>query len=279
MIDPFKKARDDDRDAAVAAVEWACADGQITRADADLRLDRLRRSLTLGEIQAITRDLRVPESGVPSPGRSGSSLVSEATTATPSARETDRPTEGRSGTGLVFAVVLFVVLLGVGLAGVVFVGFSPEPLVARGPDAAGTADLTTPEGWEGFVAATEEQHGSTVILSAIVYPTHAVVERPVGLGGGGQRYESWAYDGEWQELAPGGPPADRTFDLARLDGRVVADTLAKVRRRVEDPTATYVLVNARGRNPRVCFSAYAADDAGAAYVDARCNGKVVLRSP
>ncbi len=61
MIDPQKKARDDDRDAAIEVVEAAFADGQISRPDYDLRVDRLLRAATVGELQMLVRDLRRPE--------------------------------------------------------------------------------------------------------------------------------------------------------------------------------------------------------------------------
>ena len=61
VIDPQKKARDADRDAAIEVVEAAYADGQISRPDYDLRVDRLLRATTFGELQMLIQDLRLPE--------------------------------------------------------------------------------------------------------------------------------------------------------------------------------------------------------------------------
>ena len=50
-----------------------------------------------------------------------------------------------------------------------------------------------------------------------------------------------------------------------------------MRERVEDPTSSYVIVNSQGRDEGVCLSAYATNDfSETAYLDARCNGKVVF---
>ena len=55
-----KRARDVDRDLAIDFVEAAWVDGQLTREEYDVRVDRLLRSRTVGELERELSDLQGP---------------------------------------------------------------------------------------------------------------------------------------------------------------------------------------------------------------------------
>lgn len=57
MRTPDQRARDQDRSAAIEAVQAAWADGQIVEADRDKRVEELQRAQTLGEVQMLVHDL------------------------------------------------------------------------------------------------------------------------------------------------------------------------------------------------------------------------------
>lgn len=281
VIDPFKKAKDDDREAAADVVRAALANDRISEPDHDLRLQRVDQAQTIAELQAITRDLpAVTNAPAPAPQRP-TDLVGATRSATPSAQIASRPEAGgRTLVGIIVAVVILVVLLGVGLAGVLFVGAvgggSVSEVVVSERAQPSVGNLTSAGEFDGLVDAVERKTGSTVVFSATVYPRYAVVEVPVAASS--QRSYGWYYDGSWQRWTGRGTARTERFDLADLEGRVVAATLRKAGKLVEDPTSTYVLVGSAGREPGTCLSAYATNDDGeTAYVDATCDGRVVRR--
>jgi hypothetical protein len=279
VIDPFKKARDADRDAAIEVTEAAYADGQISKADCEFRVERLLQAQTMAEIQAITRDLRPPESAIPAPTQRPTDLVTSTRAATPSAQVASRPEAGgRTLVGVIVAVVILLVLAGVGVAGALFVGQVADSGFASGEaeESAAVTDLTSAGGYDDFVAALTEKTGSSVVFNATIYPGYAVVEVPVD--DSSQRAYGWYYDGSWSDWTGRGTAEEQRLDLADLDGATVAATLKKVARKIEDPDATYVLVNPAGRAEGVCLSAYANNEFGeTAYVDATCDGTIVFR--
>jgi hypothetical protein len=278
VIDPFKKARDADRDAATEVAEAAYADGQISKADCEFRVERLLQAQTMAEIQAITRDLRPPGSAIPAPTQRPTDLVTSTRAATPSAQVASRPEAGgRTLVGVIVAVVILLVLAGVGVAGALFVGQVADSGFASGEaQESVVADMTSAEGYDDFVAALTEKTGSSVVFNATIYPGYAVVEVPVD--DSSQRAYGWYYDGTWSDWTGRGTAEEQRLDLADLDGAIVAATLKKVARKIEDPAAMYVLVNPAGRAEGVCLSAYANNEFDeTAYVDATCEGKVVFR--
>ncbi|GAA1478208.1 hypothetical protein GCM10009623_26540 [Nocardioides aestuarii] len=281
MIDPFKKAKDGDRNAAADVVRAAFAHGRISQPDHDLRLQRIDQAQTIAELQAITRELPAVTTAAPVPQRP-TDVLGATRAATPTAYGAARPEEGRrTFVGIIVAAIIAVVLLGVGLAGVLFVGTVGG--VGSGGDSASSTqveravpDLTSAKGFDEFVAALRQKTGTTVVFDATVYPRYAVVEVPVDENG--QRSYGWYYDGAWQKWTGKGTAQTERFDLADLDGPVVASVLRKAGKLVEEPTSTYVLVSSLGREAGTCFSAYATNDYGeTAYVDATCAGKVVRR--
>lgn len=279
MTDPFRKAKDADRDAALEVVDAAYAGGLITQADSELRVQRLQQARTMAEILTLTRDLPSPSAVSIAQPAPATDLTGSVREATPTARLQTRPEQaGRGLVGVLVAAVLFVVLAGVGVTGALFADEVTDSGVETGvADRRVLVDLTSARGFEGFVAEVADKTGSTVVFGATVYPGYAVVEVPVGEKG--RRSYGWYYDGDWRKSTGRGTTEGERFDLADLDGRVVAATVRKAQRRVEDADSTYVLVNPSAREDDVCLSGYATRDDQTAYVDATCTGDVVLSYP
>ena len=270
MIDPQKKARDVDRDAAIEVVEAAFADGQISRPDYDLRVDRLLRAVTVGELQMLVQDLRRPE------GEQVTEAVEQVTddVATP-AFGVGPPRLNTSAIKVVLAVVVAVFALGLIVPLVLVARVDTQEAVGNGPIALGEkVDLTTAKGYDRLVQEVEEKTGSTMVFGATIYAEYAVMDVPVDADS--QRSFGYYYDGDWQDWGGKGKATEERFDLSRIDGSTVAALVRKVRAKIEDPT-TYVIVNSQGRDEGVCFSAYATNDfTETAYIDARCDGEVVF---
>ena len=270
MIDPQKKARDGDRDAAIEVVEAAFADGQISRPDYDLRVDRLLRAVTVGELQMLVQDLRRPE------GEQVTEAVEQVTddVASPTSR-LGAPRVNVRAVKLLVAVVVAVFALGLIVPLVLVARVDTQKAVDTGQVAQGEkVNLTTARGYDRLVREVEAKTGSTTVFGATIYPGYAVIEVPVDADS--QRSFGYYYDGDWQDWTGKGKATEERFDLSRIDGSTLASLVRKVSRKVEDPT-TYVIVNSPGRDEGVCFSAYATNEfTETAYIDARCNGEVVF---
>lgn len=265
MVDPSKKARDSDRDGAIEVVEAAYADGQITQADSVLRVERLLQARTLGDIDMLVRDLQRP--GVPK--------LAPRAPQPPVATKPDSAKRLKIGIGVVVAV--FAVFTAVSLVVPLVVLSSVDSATETDSFEFGESlDLTSARGYRALADAVEENTGSRMVFRATIYPGYAVVDVPVDEQS--QRSMSYYYDGSWQEWTGSSSVDAERFDLDRIDGTVVVALLRKVGRMVEQPDATYLLVNARGGEEDVCLSAYATNDrVETAYLDAACDGTVVNR--
>ncbi|HEX6148881.1 DUF1707 SHOCT-like domain-containing protein [Nocardioides sp.] len=271
MVDPQKKARDADRDAAIEVVEAAFADGQISRPDYDLRVDRLLRAATIGELQMLVRDLRRSEDD------EVTEAVEQVTEDVPAAPARATPRPNLTAVKIVLAAAAAVLALGLVV---------PLVIVGRGESTGGgsmsagsvepvrTINLTTAKGYNRLGKEVEAKTGSTVVFSAVVYPGYAVIEVPVDEQS--QRSYGWYFDGDWDEWTGKGTADEERFDLDEINGRTLAALVKEARGLVEDPNTSYVIVNAAGRPDGVCMSAYASNEYGeTAYLDARCDGTVV----
>ena len=281
MIDPNKKARDADRDAAIDVVEAAYVNGQITQADSELRVERLRQAGTVGEVQTMVRDLRPPEEE-PGVSRLAPLAPQPPAGAVPPAPRPPRPAKRlQAGVGVMVAMVVLFAAVGLVVPLVMFSSVDGGVTSSRSVDTEvrepeQDVELTTARGYDRLVAAVEKRTGSATVFTATIYPGYAVVDVPVD--GRSQRSSSYYYDGRWQEWTGSGTHDQGRFELDRLDGSTVATLLKKVTRLVEDPSSSYVLVNPRGRDAGVCLSAYALNEfEKTAYLDARCDGTVVRR--
>ncbi len=63
--DPQARAKDRDRDRAVYVIAAALRNGQISQQDHDLRVERVRSSMTVGELDGLVRDIATAPAPLP----------------------------------------------------------------------------------------------------------------------------------------------------------------------------------------------------------------------
>lgn len=288
MVDPQKKARDADRDAAVEVVEAAFADGQISRADYDLRVDRLLRAVTVGEVQSLVQDLRRD------PHDRTTDVVEAVTEDTVTPAVPPRVRRPRPAPSALFrvrvpgdpssraqAVIITVVVLVVLV--VVLAVALPIWLVSRGDDGVATGpvglgdqvSLVTPEGYDLFVDALQDETGSLEVFSIVLYPGYAVVDVPADATS--QRKYGRYWNGDWSDFGGAGTSSDERFTADEVDGDVIADGVRRAKALVEDPTTWYAIVGAPDADVGgTCVTAYASNEfSESQFVRLTCDGSLV----
>ncbi len=237
-------AKDAERDAALAWIAAAHADGQIGEADRDLRLDRARGAETADELATLTRDLRpVARAAQPAP------MV-------PVRRGPSR----RAG-GVLVGLSIFLVLVGVGVTGLVAllalaVGPSGTTGRAGGSSEAVPVVVTDGEldasGLRGFLRAYSEQFGTDEALQVVVADGRVTVTVPVR--GEEPSARMWAWSGSWEQLSGRTPVAAgvATVDLRTLDVRRLVRNVEVARSALgRDVGVQRVVVSDSGTGPRV----------------------------
>ncbi len=281
MVDPLKKARDADRDAAIEVVEAAYADGQITQPDYEIRVDRLLKAQTVGEVQQQVHDLRRdPEEEVTDVVEAVTGETVRPPPTPPTARiRRPRSTSGATPRlGLVTSVVIGVIVLGAALAVALPLWLTTRSTegVATGPVGLGErVDLHTPEGYQLFAEALEEKTGGREAFRLVLYPDYAVVDVPVDRSS--QRSHGWYFDGDWSEFGGKGTSTEERFSVDQVDGSVVAQGIQLARDNVDEPSAWYVIIEAPDTDfGDTCLTAYASNDYQESFfVRLTCDGTVV----
>lgn len=155
---------------------------------------------------------------------------------------------------VLISVALFVVACGLSI--VFFVGsFVREVTQAVDPfdgdtsTTTKTADLHTAEGWSGLVDAVEGETGTSRVHDAVVYPEYASMDTVVADGAQRRSYR----DGTLDEGFGGSstPSSGATVDLADIDPDVLAGLPRATAKSldIDDPDASYILINARSGRP------------------------------
>lgn len=113
-----------------------------------------------------------------------------------------------------------------------------------------SADLHSAAGWASLVSAIKEKSGSTSVYDLVVYPTYA----SVGLDGGETVNRRLYRDGAWQDsFNVQTPIVGSPVDLQTIDPKVIAKLPGESAQRlgVENPTGTYLIVNAIVSDPKI----------------------------
>jgi Domain of unknown function (DUF1707) len=296
MSTPDERARDKDRDAAIKLVEAARASGRIIEADRDKRVEELRRAQTLGEIQMLTNDLQ-SSAGTPAPAplpvvaastvEYGPAMSATTASAPTSTSTSATPTKFPKALLLVPLVIVLVVGISV-VGGVVALVHgvndgidgieSSIPSYAPGDEPEkGDVNVLSVGGYADLVDAVREETGATVVFSAVLYPTYAVVELPVDAST--QREKHYYWDGhELVDQDSKSTSTEERFDLRSVDPAVVVRLVQRVRRLADEPTSWYAVVRAP-RDDRSMIWAHANNDFGeSVYVGARRDGTIVYDS-
>ena len=122
--------------------------------------------------------------------------------------------------------------------------------------------LHTAVGWSALVAAIKDESGTTSIYDLVVYPTYA----SVGLDGGKTINRRLYRDGAWQDsFKVQTPIVGSPVDLRKIDPKVISRLPAETSQRlgVENPTGTYLIVNALVSDPKIMV--YVQADGGSQY--------------
>jgi hypothetical protein len=138
-----------------------------------------------------------------------------------------------------------------------------SPGASDQPQAPGTpkpVDALSPAGWTALVAAVRQQHGSSQVVQATVYPAYAVVGLPAK--GGATAQFRWDGTGLTSFGTMPAVPGGGRIDMAAVKGTVVARLSQRIRGMVAHPTAWYVLLRTDPISRKPSLYVYANNDAG-----------------
>jgi hypothetical protein len=291
-----------DRRQAISLVEAALKSGRIVQADHDMRIDQIKSASSQQEVDLVVRDLQ-PQAAVAAAAPTVTAGAPAATTQPPWPLVNYGPAQGQATEiatiagnagkkigGIIAVVVVLSVI--VPIAGVIIglvtakdtfddINFG-EPvdettyLPGQAPGENGVNVLTV-DGYRDLVTALDEEVGSTLVFSVVLYPRYAVLtvpEKPTG-----KRHGYWYWDGHGlaNNESKGTTDGPRV-DLESVDFEVVIDLLEDVRGRIEDPDSWYVSIDSIAtEGPRM--AAYATNEYGeGAYVVATLQGEIIYES-
>jgi hypothetical protein len=262
--DPQARVKDRDRDRATYVIEAALRNGQISQQDRDLRLERVRSSQTIGELDALVRDVAVAPSSVTSPVTSPvpATAPSTAPAADPyagvpadlygpspkpkAASTTTAGTASRAGRRLAMGCSLMVALFFIVpiAAGVLIFAVSNKApdYVDTDPIPAGPPFELSAKGIRAYVTAFQDTFDSTQVVRTVFYDGYVIswVRQDDG------KMALWDYrDGAFDEF---GDPLDDAEDTAPVDllDLKPAKVMALIRQAdetlgVPEPATTYVI--------------------------------------
>ena len=260
--DPHQTARSSHRKQAIALIEAAHRNGWLTGPDRDLRVGQAGTAQTLGELDALTRDIEWHGYADTAPGTSaGTSAGPEPQLPPTTWEDTGQGVPGSSSPPpilwiLVAAAAVVLVLLGTLLP----VMRGPQTMEAEGPSISSSEAAPGSEkphrrapyslsarGVHRFVVDYRARFGRSTVDHVVFSAHNAVVDVPRR---GSGRSREWTYErGRFAPLGTyrrsrGAAPVD----LLAIDLDAFAVNLggAAKRLRVPDPTTRYVVV---GRNP------------------------------
>jgi len=247
--DPQARAKDRDRDRAVYVIDAALRNGQITQQDRDLRLERARAATTVGELEAMVRDIArepapVPPTAIVPPVAAPTAVIAAGGTGGGSqyAPGSQRPTApvpsdlygphrsakarglGRATTktpsaagrklalGCALIAALFVIVpIAIGV--IIFTTSMTRgtELLEPDPVPAGPPFVLTAAGIRDYVATFDESFDDTDVVRSVFYDGYVVSWVPVDDG----KVAIWNYlDGAFDQL---GDPMEDVTDTAPVD--------------------------------------------------------------
>jgi hypothetical protein len=313
--DPQARVKDRDRDRAVYVVDAALRNGQISQQDRDLRVERARAAHTIGELQALTRDVAAPPAPVP-PTAVVPPPVAPVPTATPGVPNpydpgSTRPVAGvpsdlygpapsatkpvAGGTGLTtkpsqagrkvvlgcVAVVLVFLIVPIVFGAILVATQSGDSgtAVETDPIPAGPPFELSGSGLRAYVAVFEETFDDTEVVRTVFYDGYVVAWVPQD----GGKVALWNYlDGAFVQL---GDPMDDAVDTAPVDLAELkpAKVMSLVREAqtlgVEGDVMTYVIYDRDVIEDLPHVMVYVSNDEGqSGYVIGDLDGNVLQRT-
>jgi len=289
ISDPDRAGRGD-RKKAKKLIDAAYAAGHLTAANRTLRMDRVDSAQTKGDLAILVRDLSGPTAAAGATGvvaaatppvtsTGGPTTPSQGTVSLGSAIPPDQlramakkggsvPTtidlRGAMGSAtgdtvkrvrriVLIVLVGFLVLCGLGVAGVVTAVFSGiNNIVDSGGGGTPTSsvNLQTADGWTELVAAVDKETGTTRVYDAVIYPEYASINAIVDEGAMRYVYR----DGAFQLFnSPVTPAQGKPIDLADIEPGLIAglpDKTAKLQG-MPDYDSAYLIVNTLSGQPGI----------------------------
>lgn len=213
------KARDVDRDLAIDFVEAAWVDGQLTHDEYDVRVDRLLRARTLGELERDLSDLQGPNGARWDPEAGGVPVSRRARDHVTTVPVGSSPPRSASTVGVWVAAVAAVAVLGggfVALAGNGTESLDATPIISVSSDSPQSAP-----GYRALVSALDRETGSTSAFELVITEDSARVLVPTEPTGVEAEQREWN-GSEWSEPTPNAS-ADERFNLEMISPDVVED--------------------------------------------------------
>jgi len=288
VSDPSRAGRGD-RKRAQKLIDAAYAAGQLTAANRAFRTERVESAHTKGDLAVLVRDLSGPAGAAPAAAAGAAGLPPTPTPSPPSDPTAGPGTKslgsaippdqlnamkGRSGSTIrmsesmrsalsgdvrkvrrvvLFTVIGFLLLCGLGIAGIVtaiFAGIDqvggPSDQPASQPTS--SVNLQTAKGWSELVAAIDDETGTSRVYDAVVYPEYASINAVVDEGGMRIVYRGGSFS---TFNSPVTPATHDPVDLADIDGDLIEslpDRTAK-RQGMPDYDSAYFIVNALTGRP------------------------------
>ncbi|MGN0065316.1 MAG: DUF1707 domain-containing protein [Nocardioides sp.] len=265
------RARDTDREAVARLLSAAYGEGQIDLDEHERRSGEVWQARTVGQLEGLVGDLQ-PTPGVewvrprqPSTGRPTTDARTPTLVGSGQVPER-RVLMAVAAVGLVLAGVVVWRVLGVG------VGHHEQEAVAvpePQPYSSATAepeafeedgiilDPRTPEGYEAFVAALEEEFDDTFVIRATLHDTAVYVTRMTNQKK--LRWTTWYWDGDWSEWSVG--TYDETDDVWSVRAKGVDPTtfdraVEKVTSHIDEPEDASIWIAHDPRFKRSCYEVF-----------------------
>jgi len=278
ISDPGRAGRGD-RKRARKLIDAAYAAGRLTAADRAFRTERVDSAHTKGDLAVLVRDLNRAAGAAPAatavtpptdptaaPGAKslGSAIPPDqlrAMTKGGSAatiRMSESMRSALSGDSVrkvrrvvVFALVGFFLLCGLGITGIVTALFSGIDQIGDPSDTPTSSfNLQTSEGWSELVAAIDKETGTSRVYDAVVYPEYASVNAVVDEGAMRYLYRGGAFQ---LSNSPVTAATHDSVDLADIEGDLIEglpDETAK-QHNMPDYDSAYFIVNNLSGQPAI----------------------------
>ena len=269
MDDLQRPPGDSDRDGIVARINRVHGEGRISTADRDIRLGNVRSAQSMAELDLMSRDLdQLEETLAPAESQPWSAFNPKASSGL-----------GSGGGGTQRLAIIIGVVVAIALVGGVAIAYignrivdattSDSPGAPAAPDApdasdaegpadpadpadtdpdddppAGPAYTQTASGIRSFLAAYQQEFGTSRVVDLIFYGDYVIVNVPVQ---GKARQQGWLYrERTWQTF--GGIratfPGSAIIETNRLDIAKLMRNVARAKRtlNVELPAQVYVIL-------------------------------------
>lgn len=258
------RAKDSDRTDTCQILDTALAEGQLSMAEHQQRVNAATNAATIGDLRSLVGDLQTANAPVQLPDLRGPRLGS------------------RAGWGIRAAVAGVLVLLGIGIGWGLYGNTSSPLSLTKDPgakaDGVAPVVLTPPRqlqslgGLTGLLEQMRKKFGDTLGYRLVIYPEYAVLDRPDP--DDERRTLSYTYRGGWGNPSTGSKGSESVaVDLAAFDAKAVVGVLRgapeTLNIKPDEVKTTYLIIEPSGdlTAPKaVEVSIYVSSEFGSGYL-------------